>query len=274
MGATRGLGALRRSLIAEAHALFGAQRVLLVLGTPPQPASIESLLPGKESESALLRAISPWLDEARRSHAVSLRHGPEGAKPVDQRSCLIAPLTARGKALGCLYLDVEGALGRFGVADRKALALFAGHAALALANASVAERLEADLAVRATELAHRERELEVINRIQQGVAAKLDFDTIVEVVGDKLREVFASNDLYIGLLDADGRTVRIVYSVEHGVRLQQASFVPREDRAWYRHVRAGRTLVARNEVDFAAYQLKVMPGTDMPRSGVYVPAMV
>jgi len=254
--------------------LFGAQRVLLVLGTPPQPASIESLLPGKESESALLRAISPWLDEARRSHAVSLRHGPEGAKPVDQRSCLIAPLTARGKALGCLYLDVEGALGRFGVADRKALALFAGHAALALANASVAERLEADLAVRATELAHRERELEVINRIQQGVAAKLDFDTIVEVVGDKLREVFASNDLYIGLLDADGRTVRIVYSVEHGVRLQQASFVPREDRAWYRHVRAGRTLVARNEVDFAAYQLKVMPGTDMPRSGVYVPAMV
>ena len=41
--------------------MFGAQRALLVLGTPRQPASIDSLLPGNESEPALLKAISPWL---------------------------------------------------------------------------------------------------------------------------------------------------------------------------------------------------------------------
>ncbi len=50
--------------------------------------------------------------------------------------------------------------------------------------------------------------------------------------------------------------------------------MPREDKIWYREVRAGRTLVARNAAEFAAYQMAVVPGTDMPSSGVYVPVMV
>jgi len=62
--------------------------------------------------------------------------------------------------------------------------------------------------------------------IQQGISGSLDFQGIVDLVGDKLREVFASRDLYIALLDADGRTARMRYGVEHGVRLPEQSFVP------------------------------------------------
>src|SRR5687767_14391045 len=40
------------------------------------------------------------------------------------------------------------------------------------------------------QLAQREAELEIINSIQQGLAAELDFQAIVDLVGDKLREVF------------------------------------------------------------------------------------
>ncbi len=36
----------------------------------------------------------------------------------------------------------------------------------------------------------RVAELAIINSIQQGLAAELDFQAIVDLVGDKLREVF------------------------------------------------------------------------------------
>ena len=36
----------------------------------------------------------------------------------------------------------------------------------------------------------RNNELAIINTIQQGLAAELDFQSIVDLVGDKLRQVF------------------------------------------------------------------------------------
>ena len=37
----------------------------------------------------------------------------------------------------------------------------------------------------------------MINSIQQGVGAELDFQAIVDLVGDKLREVFRTGDISI-----------------------------------------------------------------------------
>ncbi len=45
------------------------------------------------------------------------------------------------------------------------------------------------------ETEQRNAELAVINSIQQGLAAKLNFQAIVDLVGDKLREVFKTRDL-------------------------------------------------------------------------------
>ena len=121
---------------------------------------------------------------------MSLRHGPEGADPIDQRSCLIAPLIAQHELLGYLYADIEGAVGRFDDADRDLLAMLASQAAVALANIRLGEGLERKVDERTAELA-------VINSIQQGMAGSLDFRGIVELVGDKLRTVFGSDNLSI-----------------------------------------------------------------------------
>src|SRR5678815_1558363 len=48
------------------------------------------------------------------------------------------------------------------------------------------------------ELAQRNAELQIINSIQQGLAAELDFQAIVDLVGDKLREVLNTLDITIG----------------------------------------------------------------------------
>ena len=68
--------------------------------------------------------------------------------------------------------------------------MLAAQAAVALANIRASEGLEAKVAERTAQLEQRAGELALINRIQQGIAAELDFQAIVDLVGDKLSEVF------------------------------------------------------------------------------------
>src|SRR5258706_5683576 len=143
----------------------------------------------------------------------------------------------------------------------------AGQAAVALPDARFAEGL-------AGEVEQRNAELAVINSIQRSMSERLDFQAIVDVVGDKLREVFASQNLFIALLEADTTRVRMVYIVEHGVRLVGQSVVANLERPFTRAIREGRTLVVRNATDQAALQMKVIAGTDRPTCGVYVPVML
>ena len=144
--------ALHDGLIRETTEISGARRVLLVLQGSTGRQIAGASLPAGEEASALLRAITPWLDEADANRVSCLRHGPEGAATEDQRSCLVAPLTARGELLGHLYADIEGAFGRFGDIDRDLLSRLAGQAAVALANLRHAGGLEARVATRTADL--------------------------------------------------------------------------------------------------------------------------
>ena len=193
--------ALCKFLLGAVAELSGARRVLLCLDAPGGPQLAGSRLPHGESAADLLTAVAPWLDEARRTRTVALRYGPDGTEPADQRSCLVAPLVAQRELLGFLYCDVEGAFGRFDDADRDRLALLAAQAAVALANLRFAAGLAQLAGERAAQLEQRASELAVINSIQQGMAAELDFQAIVDLVGDKLREVFKTGDLGILLGD-------------------------------------------------------------------------
>ena len=65
-------------------------------------------------------------------------------------------------------------------------------------------------------LEQRANELAIINSIQQGMAAELDFQAIVDLVGDKLREVFGSGDLSIRWWDDEADTIDAAVRVEHG----------------------------------------------------------
>ena len=82
-------------LIDEVTELSGAQRVLLVLDTDDGLRLAGSMLPPGESAARVLTAIEPWLVETRRTRSASLRHGPDGAEPTDQRSCRVQAQHAR-----------------------------------------------------------------------------------------------------------------------------------------------------------------------------------
>ncbi|MGR4871482.1 response regulator [Variovorax sp. LARHSF232] len=150
-------------LIEEAARLIDAQRVLLVLrDDATDDAGLHAagaMLPPGESAPALLDAITPWLTESRSSRKPSLRHGPEGAAPADQRSCLIAPLVAQEASFGYLYADVEGAVNRFGREHLALLAALARQAAGALSGIGIREAQQRQLQAALREVELRTAEL-------------------------------------------------------------------------------------------------------------------
>ena len=78
-------------------------------------------------------------------------------------------------------------------------------------------------------------------QFQQGIAGSLDFDAIVNLVGDKLREVFRTGDIGIGWIDRAAGAVRHLYAYEHGQRLD-VSPTPLEARHQHIGIRALRKI--------------------------------
>ena len=273
--------ALHEFLIDEITELSGAQRVLLVLERDGVRRVTGAHLPRGEGSADLLRAVAPWLGEARRSRAVSLRHGPDGAEAVDQRSCLVAPLIAQNEVLGYIYADIDGAFGRFGAADRGLLTMLAAQAAVALANVQWAQGLEAKVAERTMELQaqrtqaeQRAAELAVINSIQQGIAGSLDFESIVNLVGDKLRDVLATADLSINWWDPATRLTRTLYAYEHGRPLPLGEALPlRAGGPGEYLLRERKPLVVGTRAELEAIAGPAVPGTDTARCAVWVPML-
>ena len=278
MNEIRDAAELQHFLIDEITELSGAERVLLVFQRSTGLEVAGALLPLGENtpagQDALLQAITPWLTQARRSRAVTLRHGPPGAQPEHQRSCLLAPLVAQREVLGYLYADLDGTFGRFHEADRNLLGLLAAQAAVALSNVRWAEGLDAKVAERTAQLEQRVAELAVISSIQQGMAGELNFQAIVELVGDTLRRVLKSDDIGIQWADPATRRVRQVYVIEHGLRLQLPDFVITSDQAWQRVQAQREPTVLNTLAEILASGKQAIPGTDQCLSMLAVPILV
>ncbi|MEW6084907.1 MAG: GAF domain-containing protein [Chloroflexota bacterium] len=117
----------------------------------------------------------------------------------------------------------------------------------------------------------RVAELQIINSIQQGLAAELDFQAIVDLVGDKLREIIAADNFGILLYDPKNNLANYPYAVVHGKRISLPADAPGGISG---HVlKTGKTLIFNR--DFAAkskeYNSTLMVGDIFPKSGVYVP---
>jgi len=264
---------IRRFLVEEAMELSGGERVLLVTEQDGRRDVAAALLPAGEDGDRLLRTIAPWLERADAARSAQLVHTPATAAQIRQRSRIVAPLMLSGAPIGYLYVDMDGLYGRFDDTDRDMLGLLASQAAVALDNAQWSEGLEQKVAQRTGELQtsnalleQRASELAIINSIQQGVAAELNFQAIVDLVGDKLREVLKTGDIGIRWYDDRARVVHYLYEYEHGVRLSIPSNAPKTT--------SFEVLVSRRHpvlLNTAAEMPPAFPGTDSSKSMLSVP---
>ncbi|MFO1215176.1 MAG: GAF domain-containing protein [Burkholderiaceae bacterium] len=237
---------LQEFLVEELTELSGAERVLLLLlDAQGQPRIAGASLPPNEDAQALLRAIGPWLDETRQTHSASLRHGPDGADAVDQRSCLIAPLLAQRELLGYLYADIDGLYGRFDDSDRNLLAMLASQAAVALANLRAAEGLERKVAERTEQLEQRAHELAVINDVVQAMSRSVaDAAPVFEAILNGCSTLLPGTQQTVLLFDDNEHMLRLVAhnGPARDVLAQRFPVPVREGDRFQDALRAGRLM--------------------------------
>ncbi|MGD2048789.1 MAG: GAF domain-containing protein, partial [Chloroflexota bacterium] len=70
-----------------------------------------------------------------------------------------------------------------------------------------------------THLAQKDAELAIINKVQQGLANQLDFEAIIDLVGDQIRDLFDAQIVSISTFDHESKLSLVNYYVEEGERL-------------------------------------------------------
>ncbi len=130
----------------------------------------------------------------------------------DESQWLGVPLRAEGRTLGLLVVQSYSADHRYTDADKDLLVFVAQHVASALTRARALK-----------ETRERNAELAIVNEVGLALAKQLDFSAVINLVGDRIREIFAVDTGNIGLYDEAASTIQLPYSMDQGRRLEMIS---------------------------------------------------
>ncbi|HET7727710.1 MAG TPA: GAF domain-containing protein, partial [Candidatus Limnocylindrales bacterium] len=122
------------------------------------------------------------------------------------QSWLGVPIMGASRVIGVVVLASVGA-NAFSAADERVLGTLATSMGVALENARLIH-----------ETRQRVSELDVVNRVGQAVASQLDLIALLELVGERLRETFAADIVYVALHDPDSDVIEFPYYSEMGDR--------------------------------------------------------
>ncbi|HEY2188930.1 MAG TPA: GAF domain-containing protein, partial [Caldimonas sp.] len=257
--------AVLAALVDETRSLGGARRVLIALGAAEGIGVVAAHLPRGQDARALLAVVAPALQEAGRTRTAAVWAMPSANGTATRRHCVVVPLVARSEVLAVLYADAAGASDDLDDAGCDAIRVLVAQSASTLADVRDRHRLR-------EEAAQREAELAVINAIQQGISAGLDLQAIVTLVGDKVREVFATGNVNIAWWDDKTDLVQVVYRYEHGRPLPLPPPWTLERGGPVAHiVRERAPRIANTRAEQTAAGIRPAPGTDWAHSIVGVP---
>src|SRR5437868_10016686 len=182
-------------------------------------------------------------------------------------SCVFVPILGGDRYLGGIVVDDYERENAFSVTDARLLSTVATSMGVALENARLFDETQRLL----KETEQRNAELAIINSIQQGLAAELNFQAIVDLVGDKLREVFDTPDLGIRWYDEKTKLAHILYAYEHGKRLFVSAAPPTPGGLFETMRRTRQPIVLNGAADYRALPGGTVPGTDESKSMIAVP---
>ena len=125
-------------------------------------------------------------------------------------SAMAAPLLAEGRQLGLLAVQSYVPEHVYDESDLELLTFVAQHIGSALSRARAIE-----------ETRERNAELAVINEIGEALARQLDFDAIVQLVGERVREIFSAKGIFIALYHPETATLTYPYDLDEGEPFQR-----------------------------------------------------
>ncbi len=186
-------------------------------------------------------------------------------------SLVLAPLVTSGKTFGHISLQNLDRTQAFSDADVRLLTTLASSLSVALENARLFDETQRLL----TETNERAAELAIINSVQQGLAAKLDMQSMYDLVGDKIQEIFDAQVVDIAAYDRKNETLHYQYGIERGVRLLDPG-----TKGWGPMVRQMIDLQAALRIDDvdewsqATGVTPLVPAGEPTRSVLFAPLMV
>jgi len=186
------------------------------------------------------------------------------------KSELIVPIIVKGESIGVLDVQSQHIDG-FEQSDVDLMQAIANQTGVVIENA----RLFAETQRLLKESERRASKLVIINSVQQGLASKLDVQSIYDLVGDKFRELFDAQVVMISTYDLQTDSVEHRYSIEYGRRVYSPGTHP---PGGFRSqiIRTRQPLLVNSNVGDAAARLgqPTLPGTITPRSWLGVPILV
>ncbi|MDB5231293.1 MAG: hypothetical protein JWN76_2098 [Chitinophagaceae bacterium] len=186
------------------------------------------------------------------------------------KSLLFMPMKAGDKVTGYVSLQNIDQEHAFSFSDVRLLSTLANSMSVALQNAKLFD--ETNRLLKETE--QQKGELAVINSVQEGLAKALDMQTIYDLVGNRIRDLFDAQVVGIATFDYATDTEHIHYLIEKGERYYPA---PRPLNTLRKHLIETKEKVVINknfETVSAAFGMKKIPGTEQPKSALYVPLVI
>lgn len=105
---------------------------------------------------------------------------------------------------------------------------------------------------REKEVTERAAELATINRITQAISAKLDINSVIQLVGDQMQELFHAPIAYVALLDRARSTIDFPYTFGQDVKS-----LPMGEGLTSQIIRTGQPLLINRDVDASSERLKI-----------------
>ena len=202
--------------------------------------------------------INENFEEAYRQFGMRVLPGSEFPK-----SALYVPLIIGDKVTSYVSLQNVDKENAFSESDVRLLETLASSMSSALENARLLKETE-----------QRTAELAVINSVQEALAKEMDIQAIYDLVGNRIRELFDAQVVGIATFDHKAEMEHIHYLIEKGERYYPA---PRPLNILRKHLIATRekVLINKNFDDVAAtFGMKKVPGTEQPKSALYVPLVI
>jgi GAF domain-containing protein/CheY-like chemotaxis protein len=244
------------------HTLYNYEHGVPIPHRPPRKLQSDGLV--RKMVERLLRDKVVLMN----TRAEQLAMGMKPAPGTDWcLSMLNVAIVAGDKVLGVIALQNHEREHAYDEDDVRLLRTIASSMGVAMDSARLFEETQRLLLL----AEQRNAELAVINSIQQAVGAALDFQAIVDTVGDKLREVFATGDMAIWWWDAERRTGHGLYTYEHGVRHQHQAYTVKPGEVWERLFDGRETLLVHNRAESIAIGMHALEGTDQSLSALCVP---
>ena len=186
--------------------------VFLVEGAAREP---ERTIPNRGIRRHVVETGQPLLITHDMAAVVAGLEADDLAQDGPTGSAAFAPLVVAGQVRGTVSLQSPGRDHAFDDADMRLLTTITASLSVALENARLFDETKA-----------RAAELAVINEIGAALASQLDFDAIVNVVGERIRALFETKSIYIAILDPERRMFTFPYAMNEGVPTEDTGPMP------------------------------------------------